>query len=220
MAEYPDRLIPKPGYSIVAGEDLNRQSGLCLIRHIESSQTRFLPRTGTLDPDCIQIQSNHLKDLSTNLLGVFRIGDVSIGIVKDFTEIYHCLWDGKSVCKIPDESHFFIDEGRGFYFIPVDPLLSSDIKKVNLETRNEDHYHFRILHTPTVSNYWHVSIRVYDSDNNEISTLPISDSRKNKIWKTVKQYLVTRIVTIDNPDFNHLDPSFYICSSTRPQTQD
>lgn len=87
MAEYPDRLIPKPGYSIVAGEDLNRQSGLCLIRHIESSQTRFLPRTGTLDPDCIQIQSNHLKDLSTNLLGVFRIGDVSIGIVKDFTEI-------------------------------------------------------------------------------------------------------------------------------------
>lgn len=45
MSDYPSRLIPASGYAIVDSVRLMEQSGLWLIRHVESGQTQFLGNT-------------------------------------------------------------------------------------------------------------------------------------------------------------------------------
>ena len=82
MSDDPDRLLPKPYYNIVEDGVLMSQRGLCLIRHVDSDKAIFIGNTNTLNPDCIQIQSDHMRDLSNNLLGIFQIEDVYYGIEK------------------------------------------------------------------------------------------------------------------------------------------
>lgn len=194
MSDYPSRLIPASGYDIVDSVRLMEQSGLWLIRHVESGQTQFLGNTRTLNPDCITIQSDHLRDLSNNLFGVFLTDDVCFGIEKHAYDAYCCAWDGIEKCEVPSDGEYFRDEGRGGYFIPVDSLLKDNIEIVNAADGSTETFHFKILHTPTKCNYWHISIRVYDETDNEVSTLDVSKGKKKRIWKTVKDYLVTSIV--------------------------
>lgn len=123
MSDYPERLLPHPNYNIVEDKALMSQQGLWLIRHIDSDKTEFIGNTRTLNPDCIKIQSDHLRDLSNNLLGIFCIEDIYFGIEKNVSNVYCNIWDGTTECVAPANEHYFKDDKRGYYFIPVDNLL-------------------------------------------------------------------------------------------------
>lgn len=211
MRNYPERLLPKPHYRIVERDDLMSQCNLCLIRHVDSDKAKFIGYSNTLNPDCINIQSDHLRDLSTNLLGIFQPSDIFLGIDKSVSSYYCDLWDGSEECCTPPDGEYFVDEGRGYYFIPVDELLKENVDVLNVESEGSDRYSFKILHTPTRCNFWHISIRVYDSNDNEVSCLDVSKNRKRRIWKLVKDYLVTSIVRteINYDDYSVLGEAVY-----------
>jgi hypothetical protein len=153
-----------------------------LIRHIESDKINYIDGTNILNPDCITIQSNHLHDLSCNLLGIFKEKDVCYVINKD---IENPLWFEGTV-DAPSQEEFTIDEKRGRYFINIDLLLTT-----TFPTNQGGTCSFVIIHTPVKYNFWHISIRVLDCDGIEVNNSEKSDSQKRKIWKTAKDFLIT-----------------------------
>lgn len=197
---YPERLIPDSNMRIIPRDKLTATQGLMLIRHNDSDKSMFLGDTKTLNPECIHIQSDHLRDLSNNLLGIFLTEDVYYGIKKEHSDTYLKDWDGKEKCKVPKEEHYFVDTKRGYYFIPVDELTAKPFPD-SLFQENTEKYRFTVLHTPTRCNYWHISIRVIDSDGREISQLDMSKKQKSRIWRTVRNYLVLQIVKVKEPPY-------------------
>lgn len=209
MSDYPERLIPKPNYRIIDNDVIMSQNGLWLIRHVESDAVRYLGNTNTLSPDSIKIQSDHLRDLSNNLLGIFQIEDIFFGINKSHADYYCDCWDGTSECKIPSDDHFFRDKNREHYFIPVDDLLKERITIENVMNDTAETYHFKILHTPTRCNYWHISIRVYNDENQEVSNIDVSKKKKSRIWKAVRDYLITFVKYEVEDEYTVLAPNLY-----------
>lgn len=211
MQAYPDRLIPKSNYIIIPQSELMAQPGLCLIRHVESKDAKFLPGTNIINPSNIEIVSGQLRDLSTNILGIFDQTDIKFVIDKEAGEKfkYHEPWNGTDPCELPLQEHYSIDTGRGCFYILVDKLKDSSIPYINLNDKSTENYHFLILHTPTKCNYWHISIRVYDSNDCEVNKLNISETKKKKIWKLVRDFLVSSIVVVEKPEYTVLDVNSY-----------
>jgi hypothetical protein len=70
--DYPDHLIPKPDYRII--KDTTPIRAHCLQRN--TGDTAILnPETGKIKVEYLAFQSDHLRDLSTNLIGVFKTED-------------------------------------------------------------------------------------------------------------------------------------------------
>jgi uncharacterized protein YxjI len=182
MQEYPTHLLPRSEYRIIEQDNLHSQPDMFLIRHIESDKLSYIDGTNILNPDCITIQSNHLHDLSCNLLGIFMEKDVCYGINKN---IENTFWiEGTNTDK-PSPEEFFIDEKRGHYFVNIDLLL-----KTTFPTNEGETCHFTILHTPVKYNFWHVSIRVLDSDGIEIKNSKKGKQQK-RILQTARNFLLT-----------------------------
>ena len=214
MSDYPERLIPNPRNIIISESALTSHDGLWLVRHLDSGKAKFMESTHILIPSCIEIQSGHLGDLSNNLLGVFQPHDVYYGIESPYKMLYYSSWDEGSEGIIPQDGHYFKDENRGYYFIPIDRLKNSRIPYIDAQSHNTEIYHFKILHTPTKCNYWHVSIRVYDDEDNAISDMNISERQKHRRWKTVKDFLVLSIICTEiESEVTHLHPETY-CKTT------
>lgn len=211
MKPYPERLIPKSNYIIIPQNELMAQTGLCLIRHVESKDAVFLPGTKTINPANIEIVSGHLSDLSTNLLGIFDKTDIQFVIDKETGKKlkYYELWNGTDNCELPLQEHYSIDDGRGCFYILVDKLKTSSIPSINLNDKTTENFHFLILHTPTNCNYWHISIKVYDSSECEVAKMDISDKKKRRIWKTVRDFLVSSIVVVEMPEYTTIDAKSY-----------
>lgn len=182
MQEYPTHLLPRSEYRIIEQDNLHSHPDMFLIRHIESDKINYIDGTNTLNPDCITIQSNHLHDLSCNLLGIFKEKDVCYVINKD---IENPLWFEGTV-DAPSQEEFTIDEKRGHYFVNIDLLL-----KTTFPTNQGGTCSFVIIHTPVKYNFWHVSIRVLDSDGIEVNNSEKSNSQKRKIWTIARDFLLT-----------------------------
>lgn len=195
---YPERLLPKTNYRIIENESFETSSSLVLVRHIEGAEVK-MDDDGTLSPSCITFQSDQLKDLSTNLLGEFHEEDIRYGIIKEFGEIYNELWFPGDDVVSPSENEFFVDETRRFFCIQVSDLVNSE----GFE-HDSVNWKFKTFHTPTRVNFWHVSVRVVNDEGQLVSDVDITKSKKRRIWKTAKDYLVA----------NHIVRSSY--DSTQP----
>ena len=192
MGIYPKHILPQPQYHFINQNDLLSQTGLVLIRHLESDKVQWIENSNVLHPDCIQIQSDHLRDLSNNLLGIFTKEDIFYGIVKEHVHIFCDLWEENTIGLIPTDKECFKDENRGFYFIPIDNLLKCDLPEVG-----EQKCHFMIFHTPTKCNFWHISIRLLNSENQEISSLNLNEKKKKRIWKSARDFLIADIISTE-----------------------
>ena len=180
--QYPEHLLPKSTYKYINDREELR---LCtLVRHTRD-QTIFMEGTKRLNPQVltIEVPSSQLHDLSTNLLGIFTLDDIGINVTN--SELVKLWIEGERVrLPIAEKQDFNLVGERGYFYFRIEEVLDLEIPggikglPVN----------FEILHTPTKCNFWHFSIRVF-SDNVEVSRLEISDSKKRKIWKGVKDFL-------------------------------
>jgi hypothetical protein len=198
---YPEHLLPKSNYKIIQlqTDELN---SCTLVRHT-SSKDLFLIGTTTIDPDKLQIQSNHLKDLSTNLLGLFKLDDICIKITND---MFLNLWNvGEEVSETPMiDRDFLLDNDRGCFFFKIMEILNLELPQIQNQS-----ILFNVIHTPTKCNFWHFSIRAF-SNEIEISEMPIPDNKKRRIWKSLKDFLVliaftncTNVHTIDEKHYTN-----------------
>lgn len=205
MHIYPVHLLPKPTYHIIQNSDLTSLSGLVLIRHIESDEVQKIENTNMIHPDCIKIQSDHLRDLSNNLLGIFKEDDIYYRIKKEHINQYCALWTENTNGLMPSNKKCVRDNDRGYYYIIVDTLLESVIEIDNKS------YHFILLHTPTKCNFWHISIRLVNENGLEISTLNINDKQKRKIWKSARDFLILDIIKYNEIiSYNTIPMQYYL----------
>lgn len=208
MGIYPKHILPYPQYHFIEQKDLLSQSGLVLIRHIESDKVQWIDNSNILHPDCIQIQSDHLRDLSNNLLGIFNVDDIFYGISKEYKHPYYDMWEENTMGLMPSDNECFKDNNRGFYFISIDKLIRYDLPEVENQK-----CHFMIFHTPTKCNFWHISIRLLNEDGQEISTLDLKDKKKRKIWKSARDFLIADIISKELKSYSTISDSSYLKSS-------
>jgi hypothetical protein len=194
---YPEHLLPQFNYKLISETD---ELCLCtLVRHT-SSKDLFLTGTETVDPDKLQIQSGHLKDLSTNLLGIFKIEDIYVEVLNN---TFYDLWNvGENTVTPLIHKDFCINNDRGFFFFNINEIIHLELPLIQNYT-----ILFKVIHTPTKCNFWHFSIRAY-SKNIEISEMPISENQKKKIWKSLKDFLVG-IAFTSYPDSKIIDKQHY-----------
>ena len=80
---YPSRLLPQSNYKKIEWTD-----DLCPLFLMRYTPTKnLLDETNKIKDECITKQTDHLRDLSTNLLGEFLVEDNKIEIIekeKDF----------------------------------------------------------------------------------------------------------------------------------------
>jgi hypothetical protein len=200
---YPTHLLPRINYKkIVWTNDL---LPLYLIRYT-SDKNLYLTGTKQIDPKKIEIPSEQLSDLSTNLLGESKIEDVYIKIINP---AFLDAWNEGVPINIPIYNNdFCIDDKRGYFFWVVRDIINCQIDSVEIIAINKIfNLSFKLKHTPKKCNFWHFSIIVFAGDIDVID-LPISDKQKKKLWRTAKIQLSNIIVT-EISDFSTLSQQYY-----------
>lgn len=190
--QYPEHLIPKSTYKYI--NDLEELRLCTLVRHTKD-HTIYLEGTNQLNPEVLKLEvtSSQLRDLSTNLLGVFTLNDIFINIINN--ELLELWVEGEDLQQpISHEQDFRLVDGRGYFYFRISEVIDLEIpggiKGVPVN--------FNVLHTPIKANFWHFSIRVF-SEGVEMSQLPISDNKRTKIWKGIKDFL-TVCAFVDSND--------------------
>lgn len=214
MQEYPSHLLPCSNYRKIGQDLLLSLSNLLLVRHVDSTEVRYIGDSDILHPDCISFPSSRLDDLSCNLLGVFRKEDVYFGINKEFYDKYITPWEEGTEVEQPSGEEYFIDEMRDCYFIDVEKLVN-----LSFPANSDTKYHFVILHTPNKCNFWHISVRISDNDC-EINNIPkttLSDKQKKRIRKSAKDILLADAVTTKAEYFTLIPNHHYKLTNDTPR---
>ncbi len=189
MSIYPKHLLPQPNYQYIKQKDLLSQQGLVLMRYIEGENVKWIDGTHKLHPDCLMFPNKHLKDLSCNLLGVFQKSDIFYRIDKKCKDKFYASWEEFTEVLCPSDEECYYDKESKWYFIPINKLMDTNIP---FDVSGEI-YHFTIYHTPMRCNFWHVSIRVLNSKDEEVSTLDLKDNQRRNIWRAARTILLEQI---------------------------
>jgi len=163
--DYPDHLIPKPDYRIIKDITVVRAHSL----QRSTKDTAILnPDTGKIKVEYIAFQRNHLRDLSTNLIGVFKTEDRFWKIVGDRKAHYTELWhEGEKVAP-PTKEDWSYNEQFGAIYFPIDELLNMTVPYTRGNDPEQKTVQCKVLHTPVRSNFWHCSIRWFNEDGDII----------------------------------------------------
>lgn len=207
--DYPPDLLPGPDHKKIEwSEDL---CSLFLLRHVPTRD--FLGEDGLVRDDCISRQTDHLRDLSTILLGKFHEEDSRIEIINKEGDFLHAWNDGDLVCCPVHGIDFILKEERCWFYWNIGKVVSLKFSHVDNMANFEYILRFKILHTPVRCNFWHFSIQVFCQDDHEISTLPVRNNLKKAIWRTAKERLRSCAV-LESPVFNCLNPVHYLKKET------
>ena len=163
--DYPDHLIPKPDYRII--KDTTAIGVHCLQRSTKDNAI-LNPDTGKIKVEYIAFQRDHLRDLSTNLIGVFKTEDRFWKIVGDRKAHYTELWhEGEKVTHLTKEDWSYNEQFGAIYF-PIDELLNMTVPYTRGNDPEQKTVQCKVLHTPVRSNFWHCSIRWFNEDGDMI----------------------------------------------------
>ena len=200
---YPARLLPQSNYKKIEWSD--NLHPLFLLRHTPTQD--LLDDTNKLKEEYIAKQTDHLRDLSTNLLGEFSIEDNRIEIINTEKDFF-CEWhEGDDASEPVYNEDFVINESRGCFYWNIGDIIL--LKFFHADHINNCEYllNFKILHTPVKCNFWHFSIRVF-SENQEVSALNVRDKLKKILWRKAKEQL-RECATTKTPYFSKLDSIHY-----------
>ena len=201
---YPNHLLPSNNYKTIDWTD--DLLPLYLIRH--TSKNSLLPGTNRVNPDTIDIPSDNLSDLSTNLLGNSKIDDVYIKVInQQFLEPWY---EGNPITIPAFDLDFQVDKERGYYFWLIHDIIACHFEPTEIIIDNQTFsftLSLEVKHTPNKCNFWHFSIITF-ADNNNVALLQISKNQKKKLWRTAKIRL-TNFILDDVHNFSSLPSKHY-----------
>ena len=201
---YPSRLLPQYNY-----KRIKWSNDLCPLFLLRSTPTQdLLDETDQLKEEYIVKQTNHLRDLSTNLLGEFLIEDCKIEITEKGKDFFSEWNEGENASEPVYDSDFIVNENRGYFCWNIGKIISSTFLHTDQISNTNYQLHFCVLHTPVRCNFWHFSIRVFSENQIEISTLTVRDKLKKTLWQKAKAQL-RECAIINIPVFSKLDSSHY-----------
>ena len=64
-----------------------------------------------------------------------------------------------------------------------------------------------------INNFWHISIRLLNSENKEISSLDLNDKKKKRIWKSARDFLIADIISRELKPYTAIPDYLYLKSS-------
>ncbi|MDR2814713.1 MAG: hypothetical protein LBB79_08700 [Prevotellaceae bacterium] len=201
---YPSRLLPQSDYKkITWANDLR---SLFLLRHAPTQN--LLDETKKLKEEYIARQADHLRDLSTHLLGEFLVEDNKIEVVEKGKDFFSEWSEGESASKPVYSVDFVINEERGCFYWSIEEIISLEFSHTDHIGNSSYQLNFKVLHTPVKCNFWHFSIRVFSGSKSEVSTLAVRNSLKKILWRKAKEQLRECAIT-KPPHFGKLDPKRY-----------
>lgn len=203
---YPEHLIPKPSYFIIQNtQDLGEYY---LIRHTPDKDL-IDKDTKQLKVSYIETRTDNLKDLSTNLLAIFRYEDRIFKIKRESQDraYFNSLWQEKQeVNPIPkNEDDFEIDQNRGAFYLKIDSIVGQPVTHINGDTNEKWTARAVVVHTPTNSNFWHFSVRWHDENGNIAS----EKERKRKKILTLTKTIIMENAILDKVDSPELDSNLF-----------
>lgn len=201
---YPDHLLPKPDYKII--ENIAETANCFLIRNTPTREF-CIPGTKLVNPELVEIQSNHLGDFSTNLLGIYTEYDIRYQIIGNAQDYFHSLWlQGEEVDAPTYQNDFDVNENKGCFYLSIDEINGQSVNYPQDNPKIEACC--KVIHTPTKCNFWHFSIRWYNNDGIDIRDLGISKNQRRRFLSLTKS-LVIELALIDKPVNSIISPDLY-----------
>lgn len=199
MPTYPMRLLPQQHYTKIGWDDSIAE--LYLV-HFTTSKDLIDPTTRKLRASLVVKQTDHMRDYSNSLLGIFKVEDVYWAVQKCPSKDYFLKeWTpGKEVICPSVPSEFKKDDSRGYFFLKVGNChnetieFGEDIKPVCV-----------FLHTPVNSNFWHISLRWYlgGKDSGDLQ-----GSKRRLVLSSAKSFVIEKAEFIV-PDHSSIESRLY-----------
>ncbi len=200
--EYPLHLLPGENYRILYSTGALNE--FYLMRNTPDKDI-LEPETGQIKPSYVAFQSDHLRDLSTNLLSVFQPDDSLIFMQGDRKTFFLELWhprDETTVPQYPDD--FGLDENRGAFYLKIKDLEGLKVLYNKGETQELEAV-CKVLHTPVRSNYWHFSIRWFNEEGDIIS----QNGNWRKRMLTAARALIAEFGVVQTPGIEPLPQGLF-----------
>ena len=189
---YPAHLLPQPNYRTIKWRDELRH---CFFH-------RSVPNADFMDYDTGKVRAKyvndgsreHLKDYSTNLLGIFRPLDAAIHLEKSERKSYLTeSWAEGEVVVPPMENDFAVRSEYGCFFYLLGEL--HDFPQPFSIANQPDYIgNCYIVHTPTRANFWHFSVR-WKIENQDIEQA-LSESQRKNLLGLVRSFLIERAIIL------------------------
>lgn len=161
--DYPERLLPQVGNKYI--ESFEPLESLYLQRRVSAGF--WVKKDGEWVADeeklKLDLQSGHLADASTNLLGVFHPQDRQYQLTETGKERYAGLWLPDEAVERPLHSDFYIEDNEQLV-VRIGDLLTMPPIIYNAGGERGLAANCQVLHTPTKGNFWHVSLRWINRD--------------------------------------------------------
>lgn len=202
--EYPKRLLPKLHYKKISWHEILKNFYLI---HFTDSKDIKDPETEKLKLEHVVRRTGHLRDYSTNLLGIFLVDDIywSLQNCED-GEYYKDEWvEGTKVKvpKVPDE--FNRDETRGYFFLRIGDCHNEVVQFEDSATKYS-HLVCKVLHTPTNANFWHFSLRWF-FDEQELESWSKGVKRR---MKTLGKTFIIERAFFEEPYYEEIGKEHYV----------
>lgn len=204
--DYPIEILPNIDYKIIDCD----LSNYFLIRHIDISPEENIldPETNIIYKKYICPQSDHIEDLSTSLLGVFKRGYIHIAFTQEGSTKFFQYCEPNIIVDIPVyETDFFNKENRKFWCVLINNLNNKEFK-YNVGP-DELTAICSVIHTPTKWNYWHFSLK-WSTTAGPLEGL--EDKKRKSIAKKIGHSAIVAIcqfAIVEIPQHTNLDEQCY-----------
>jgi hypothetical protein len=154
--DYPIEILPGPTFKLIDCD----LTDYFLIRHVDISKEESLidADTNVVYKKYICPQSDHIEDLSTSLLGIFKTNYIYIAFTAEGGIKYFAYCYPNEIVEVPEfEKDFFNKEERKYWWVPIGKLHNREF--IYNVGENQVSATCLVIHTPTKWNYWHFSLR-------------------------------------------------------------
>ncbi len=200
MKKYPRVLLPLKHFKKIV--DIGKIRNGYLIHYTDTKDNRDANKK--LKTECITRRTDHLRDYSNNLLGVFETSNIYIYINPKIKNGYFTQsWKvGTKVDSptFPDEYNY--KEERGYFYLEISKMHNSTFKYTDDSNTLAKCV---VLHTPTNSNFWHISLRWFCNDQDVINW---NEKQRRRILTAAKT-LIKENAKFDEPFYSEWDQSIY-----------
>lgn len=209
--QYPSEILPHNTYKLISTEEIGN---FFLIRHVDdqTEATILDDTTGLVQTEFIANPTRHSRDLSTSLLGVFKVEHTKIRLSQEGKNEYSVECDPNENVSHPlFNIHFDIYENRTYWLIKVSNINNQIVQYTNPQNLEILNAECQIEHTPMKWNYWHFSIRWKFNDGRYWHEMDKKETDKyaRKIGHETKS-IISKFAQVVLPDFEIIPTSIYI----------
>ncbi len=201
---YPSHLLPREYYRIIRDENWIRY--LTVFTWTKDNKD---PITGEIYLNSFCHPKEKMDDYSSNLLGIFTPLDNYVAIKNGPNKNYFVAqWEeGEEVVAPQYPKDFEFDYNRGYFFLDVnefDGKIPANYKKDNQTYRAWP----KVIHTPTRANFWHVSIRWVNEQNQEIRAPKNVKGWQRRLYSEARNVLI-EFARFEEPPFQEIPSEIY-----------